>query len=146
MTDPTSPIREQNLLAQQTLAGIIADRAFDRLEEVVATDVVDHDPAPGADPGIEGIRQFWISFTTAFPDAELTPRVVSADDDGYVTAVLDIEGTNTRPFEGNEPTGDRIKVRGIQTALFRDGKIVERWGVTDQLGMMQQLGHTPSNP
>jgi hypothetical protein len=40
-------------------------------------------------------------------------------------------------------------VRGLQIGRFRDGQIVERWGSTDELGLMQQslmqqIGATPS--
>jgi hypothetical protein len=30
----------------------------------------------------------------------------------------------------------------VQLSQFRDGKMVERWGSSDQLGMLQQLGVT----
>jgi predicted ester cyclase len=41
---------------------------------------------------------------------------------------------------GIEPTGKRISVRGIQVGRFENGMLVERWGSTDQLGLLQQLG------
>jgi hypothetical protein len=28
----------------------------------------------------------------------------------------------------------------VQIARFRDGKMVERWGSSDQLGILQQIG------
>jgi hypothetical protein len=34
--------------------------------------------------------------------------------------------------------------KGVQISKFRDGKMVERWGSSDQLGMLQQLGVTQS--
>ena len=41
------------------------------------------------------------------------------------------------------PTGQRIEARGMQIGRFENGKIVERWGSTDELGIMRQLGATP---
>jgi hypothetical protein len=35
-------------------------------------------------------------------------------------------------------------VRGVQILKFANGKLVERWGSSDQLGMLQQLGLAPS--
>lgn len=128
-----------NQAAQERLGGIIQDRAFDRFGEVWAEDVVDHDPAPGQAPGLAGIVDFWQDFTTAFPDLELTPDPLVVTDD-FVTAVFTIRGTHTGPFQGHEPTGRSFEVRGIQVAKFRDGKIVERWGATDEQGLAQQLG------
>jgi predicted ester cyclase len=40
------------------------------------------------------------------------------------------------------PTGKKISIRGVQISKFRDGKMVERWGSSDQLGMLHQLGVT----
>jgi hypothetical protein len=33
-----------------------------------------------------------------------------------------------------------MKIRGAQIAKFQDGKMVARWGSSDELGMLQQLG------
>jgi predicted ester cyclase len=43
---------------------------------------------------------------------------------------------------GIAPTGKKIRIRGVQVGKFRDGKMVERWGSSDQLGLLQQLGVT----
>jgi len=31
----------------------------------------------------------------------------------------------------------------MQIARFEDGKIIERWGATDELGIFQQIGAAP---
>ncbi len=41
---------------------------------------------------------------------------------------------------GIPPTGKRVKVRGMQIARYENGKIAERWGSSDQLGMLEQIG------
>jgi len=46
---------------------------------------------------------------------------------------------------GVEPTGREIVLRGINLFRVVDGKIVERWGRLDNLGLMQQLGLVPPN-
>jgi predicted ester cyclase len=42
-------------------------------------------------------------------------------------------------FHGVAPTGKRVTMDGM--AMFRivDGRILARWGLEDQLGLMQQL-------
>lgn len=129
---------ESNLQVQQHLGELIEQRAFDRFGEVWAEDVVDHDPGPDQAPGIQGIIDFWTSFTAAFPDVQLTPETLVADDD-QVTGVFTITGTHSGDFEGHPATGKTFTVRGIQVAKFRDGRIVERWGSTDQKGLAEQL-------
>ena len=37
-------------------------------------------------------------------------------------------------------------LRGVNIFRIADGKIVERWGRLDQLGLLQQLGLAPSPP
>ena len=41
------------------------------------------------------------------------------------------------------PTGKRISARGMQIARSENGQIVERWGSSDELGILKQLGVTP---
>ena len=51
-------------------------------------------------------------------------------------------GTHNGPLMGFPPTGKKMKIRGVQIFKFKDGKVVERWGSSDELGMLQQLGVT----
>jgi predicted ester cyclase len=51
-----------------------------------------------------------------------------------------ISGTHDGEFQGVAPTGKSFKVSALQLARFEDGLCVERWGSTDELGMMKQLG------
>ncbi len=44
---------------------------------------------------------------------------------------------------GIPATGRQIKARGEQVARFQNGQIVERWGSSDQLGILQQIGVDP---
>jgi predicted ester cyclase len=48
--------------------------------------------------------------------------------------------THTGEFQGIPSTGKRITVSGIWIERIADDRIVERWGVFDMLGVMQQLG------
>ena len=46
----------------------------------------------------------------------------------------------TGSFVGIPATGKRYRITATDTYRIRDGKICERWGNEDSLGMMQQLG------
>ncbi|GAB3398790.1 ester cyclase [Schumannella luteola] len=134
-----SESRDRNLTAQERLGEILAARDAQALTEVFHDDVVDHDPAPDQAPGSAGIVGFWTEMFTAFPDLEAAPQTLVADDES-VTVALTISGTHTGEFQGHAPTGRRFSVRGIQVGRFDDGRLVERWGATDEAGMQQQLG------
>ncbi len=134
--------REQNVASQQLMGEIINAHTFDRLGEVFATDVVDHDPAPDQGAGVEGFQQFFTTMAAAFPDLSVEVDTLLADEE-QVAMAYRISGTHDGEFQGIAPTGNPIEVRGVQIAKFRDGKIVERWGSSDELGLMSQLGAEP---
>ena len=138
MTD-VSDGAKTNLEAQGRMGEIVGSGDYDRLTEVLADGLVDHDPAPGQSAGPKGIGEFWSGFKEAFPDVALEPVQVVATDE-FVTAVLDVTGTHRGEFLGHAATGRSFKVRGIQVGRFVDGRMTERWGATDTLGILQQLG------
>lgn len=41
------------------------------------------------------------------------------------------------------PTGRKITARGVQIGRFENGRLVERWGSSNQLAILQQLGAEP---
>lgn len=133
--------REDNIKAQEHLGELVNAGAFDRLGEVFGADAVDHDPAPGQAPGAEGFRAFYTELGSAFPDAQLESQSLVADDE-QVAIAYTLTGTHRGDFMGVPATGRRVEVRGVQVARFADGMIVERWGSSDELGILQQLGAT----
>lgn len=74
---------------------------------------------------------------------QIEPEHMVGDDD-HVCIAYTLSGTHKGDFHDLAPTGKRVEVRGVQIGRFEDGKIVERWGSTDELGIMQQLGAAPN--
>lgn len=135
--------KEQNIATQEKAAGFINAGDIDSgVDTMFAMDAVDRDPAPGQGPGREGFRSFFRTLTTAFPDAHLEPQTMVADDTSVAFAYT-LTGTHQGEFNGVAPAGKRIKVRGLQIGRFENGQIVERWGSTDEAGIMSQLGAAP---
>lgn len=131
--------REANLSAQEKLGDIANADEFDPLGEVFAPDVVDHDPAPGQGPGVEGFQTFFSTLAAAFPDAHLDVDQVVADDE-FVTIAHRLTGTHEGVFHSVPGTGKKIEARGVQVARFNDaGQILQRWGSTDELGVLLQI-------
>ncbi len=130
--------RDANIAAQEKLAEGINAGNTEVVHEVFAENVVDHDPAPDQGSGPEGFHDFFKALTSAFPDAKIEPQQLVADDD-HVAVAYTLTGTHEGEFHGIAPTGKEIEVRGLQIARFEDAKIVERWGSTDELGILRQL-------
>ena len=132
--------REDNEKGQENLAGNINEGNVDAAVESFAEDAVDHDPAPDQGPGRAGFHAFWSTMLAAFPDAHIEPRHEVVDDEHIVVAYT-LTGTHDGEFQGIAPTGKKIEINGVQVARFDDsGKIVERWGSSDELKLMQQIG------
>lgn len=131
--------KDANIAAQEHLAENINAGNIDAAMESFHEDAVDHDPAPGQAAGRDGFRGFFETLTGAFPDAKLEPATVVADDD-HVCIAYTLTGTHEGDFHDIAPTGKRIEVRGLQIGRFENAQIVERWGSSDELGILAQLG------
>jgi steroid delta-isomerase-like uncharacterized protein len=131
--------RDDNIAAQERFAEGVVNGNLDVIDEVMADDVVDHDPAPDQGPGPQGFKDFFSNLRNAFPDLNIEPEHMVATDDDVAIAYT-LTGTHQGEFLGVEPTGRQVTARGVQIARFRDGEIVERWGSSDELGILQQLG------
>ncbi len=118
---------------------VINQGRLEVLDEILAPNIVDHDPAPDQGPGPEGFKSFFSAMRTAFPDIHVTGETMVAEGDKLAVAYR-MEGTHEGELMGLAPTGRKVSIRGLQIARFVDGKAVERWGSSDQLGMLQQLG------
>ena len=129
--------KEANLAATERW-GASAGR-YEVLNEILAPNFVDHDAAPDQGPGIDGLNNFFQKMRSAFPDLKVEPVEVVATDD-HVAMRYTISGTHRGDFQGVAPTGKTFKVAALQLARFENGQCVERWGSTDELGMMKQLG------
>ena len=130
---------DSNIEAQQAFGAAVNEGRLDAFDQLVTPDSVDNDPGPGQVPGPAGYRAFFTEMRTAFPDLHVAvDHVTAADDD--VAFAYTLTGTHRGPFQGNEPTGKSFSVRGVQISRFENGLLAERWGSSDEAGIMSQLG------
>ena len=78
-------------------------------------------------------------FRAAFPDWHSELHALVAEDD-IVVERFTASGTHRGELMGVAPTGKTVELRGINIFRVRDGKIIERWGRLDELGLLRQLG------
>jgi steroid delta-isomerase-like uncharacterized protein len=121
------------------------EQRYELLDELIAKDVINHDPlsdetlTPEESRGFEGFRRHAEVFHEAFPDGTVTIDDVIAEGD-TVAARFTIEGTHEGRFGGVEPTGNRISGTAMVFYRIEDGKIAERWLESDNMEMLEQLG------
>lgn len=109
--------------------------SVDELDEIVASDLVDHNPAPGQAPGLEGLKQVIAEFRAAFPDGEIVPQELLADHDKVVARVT-LTGTQVANFFGIPSLGRPVTANGVETFRFAGGLIVESWSMFGELAPM----------
>jgi len=131
--------QQENVAALNRAAQAINEGNFDVLRQGYTANVKEHDPAPGQKPGPEGYVDFFRAVRTAFPDFKLSAEHMVADAD-QVALAYTMTGTHKGTFQGIPPTGKKIQARGVLIARFENGKMAERWGSSDELGILKQLG------
>ena len=88
---------------------------------------------------VEDAKQEAANVRRGFPDLESTIEDLIAERD-KVVAHWRAQATHRGEYMGIPPTGNRVNFTGISIYRIEGGKIAESWGVSDLLGMMQQLG------
>ena len=104
--------------------------------------MIEHNPVPGQAPGLDGMKEFMGMFFAAFPDLDSTIDLLIAEGD-IVAGRMTTTGTHTGEFMGIPATGKRVTFTETHIVRIANGKAVEHWGNSDDMGMMQQLGVIP---
>ena len=133
---------ENKAIVRRLYEEAITQKKLEVLDEIMSPDVVDHAPFPEQAPGLEGFKGSFALMISAFPDYQSTVEEQIAEGDKVVTRFTS-RGTHQGEFMGIAPTGNRVRVTGIDIDWVVEGKIVEHWSEADLLGMMQQLGVIP---
>lgn len=131
--------KESNIEAQQKFGDAINSGNLEELRNLVSPHVKEHDPAPNQGPGPQGYIDFFTMMRNAFPDMKVEVEHMVADEDSVAFAYT-LTGTHKGDFMGVVGTGKSVEVRGMQISRFENGKLIERWGSTDELGILKQIG------
>jgi len=116
----------------------------DSLGNYVDQDVIDHamDTMVTKKQGLEGLKDVVMVYRTSFPDLKINAKIMAAAGDTLLTYYT-FTGTNSGIMMGMPATNKSVSVNGVDIVVFKDGKAVEHWEVSDNLGMMKQLGMMP---
>ena len=111
------------------------------LDEVFAPGFVEHQ-AGILPPNVYGVKGSIAFLRAAFPDLRLTIEELMANGD-RTWARITARGTHQGTFMGAPPTGKPFAITVMDECRFENGRIVEHWGVADQLALMAQIGALP---
>ena len=110
------------------------------LDELLDADYINHSPSFGnPPPGPGGLKPIIAELRSAFPDLHFTIEDMVVTEDAAAVRVT-MYGTHKGDLFGIPPTGRKVVVKQLQIERIRDGRIVEHWRQSDDLGMMRQLG------
>lgn len=120
---------------------------FDVLQEIMDPHFTAHGETMGLDPNdkdhlaavARGIQ--WAKWM--FPDLYVSVDDLVAEGN-KVAARLTWRGTISQDFNGIPASHQTIEWTGMAINRFENGKIVERWFNSDELGMMRGMGMLPS--
>ena len=131
--------------------GRVMRRAFEEImahgnvraiDELFASDFAGHDTSDHIF-GREEFRAGVLAMLSAFSarQVEIADQVVDGD---KVATRWKATGVHSGEFHGIPATGRQVSMTGISIDRIAGGKIVESWEVTDDAGLLRQLGVMPS--
>jgi steroid delta-isomerase-like uncharacterized protein len=116
-------------------------RRPDLLDQYMAEDIVHHD-SPGLTDR-KSIQDFIATTQNSFPDFRIRIEAEIAEGD-LVVLRQTMSGTQQGEFMGLPASGKQFSMIGVYIFRIAGGKIAELWGLSNSLGMMQQLGAIPT--
>ena len=108
------------------------------LNEFLAEDFIEHDPAPGIPPTRDGWKQLFKMFAESTPGYHVINDLIAEDD--KVVAHITAYGKHVGTIFGIPATNKEFSMKGIVIWRLKNGKITEHWAQNDMVGMMIQLG------
>lgn len=133
--------QENKRLVKSFYTEVVGRGDLTELERFISPHYLDHNnPGAGQGPGV--VRAHLAGIRATFPDFTLRVEQVLAEGDLVVTRLTGV-GTHLGLWMGIEPTGDRIKVKGINIDRVLEGRLVEHWGEADTVRMLIQMGVDP---
>ncbi len=100
------------------------------VDEIVAPDVIDHDPFPGQKAGREGWKQALLMIRGIMPDMKVAIEEMVQEGEHVAVRYVCL-GTNQGEFQGRPPTGKPMLIRGIGIERVTNGKMSETHRILD---------------
>lgn len=112
------------------------------IDELFASDFAGHDTAGGTF-GREEFRAGVAAMLAAFSERQVVIAGQIVDGDKVATR-WQASGVHSGAFNGFPATGRHVTMTGISIDRIAGGKVVESWEVTDDAGLLRQLGVLPA--
>jgi predicted ester cyclase len=128
--------RQNKALARRLLEVVINRRQVERISDFITPGFRDR---TSGIRGIRGYRQHAETFLHVYPDVRVRVLGQVAERDWVVTW-FEARGTHKGEWQGILPTGERLRLKGVNIDRIRKGRIVEHWGAANTLEALLELG------
>lgn len=141
-SDPETTLESNKTLVRRAFEEVWNKGNLEIVEQLFSADFVRHFPIGSETRGLDTFRERLSNHRTAFPDWSERVELIVAEGD-LVAVYFASSGTNEGSFQGNAPTGQRIRINEMTIFRIAENKIVEQWLIPDLLSLNQQLGLIP---
>jgi steroid delta-isomerase-like uncharacterized protein len=121
----------------------LAKKDLDSATSFIADDGVDDFIALGEVRGKSAIRQFFDELLRAFPDFEMAVDRIVGDDTAAVVQWRATGSFSGGPFQGVEPTGKHVDIRGVDVMEIKAGTVRHNTIYYDGASFARQIGMLP---
>lgn len=140
---------ESNLqLVEAFNEAVFVDDELDRLDEMVAPDIVQYESGEIRYEGIDSMQQYFEEMHDPYSDIEMEVLEMVGDDE-RVMYNFRMNGTGADEIEIGDETidiaGKKLSWDGFVSLEIDDGKIVKATLLSDEAGFLRQLGVLPSH-
>jgi steroid delta-isomerase-like uncharacterized protein len=122
----------------------LSKKHLDDAMAYVAEDSVDDFVAIGRFEGKTAIRQFFDELLAAFPTFDMSVERVVGDDSSAVVQWRASGDFTGGPFQGVEPTGKHVEIRGVDVMDITDGTVRHNTIYYDGAAFARQIGMLPA--
>src|SRR5262245_41806659 len=135
MTDEIALANKKRV--RQFYKEVFVDWNMALVDEVVSPQFKSHDWPPGQ-IGPKAFRNFYSAIRSAVPDGHYIIDDLIAEGDKVVVRWR-LLGTHKGDFGGIPPSGQTITLKGIAIYRLEEGKLMERWVVSDLHGLLEEI-------
>ncbi len=120
----------------------IVDAKAEGLDRFYANDFNDRDRSPAAPKDAtdkQVMLNFFSELVVGFPDFNHELEILAPIGSDKAMVYWTFEGTHTGIFFGNQATGNKISINGVDIFRINDGKFVEQWHVEELMSLFKQM-------
>jgi steroid delta-isomerase-like uncharacterized protein len=129
---------ENKALLRRFYKEVYVDWNMALVDQVVSPQFTSHDWPERGPTGPQAFRDYYSAIRSAVPDARYEVDDLIAEDDKVVVRWR-LLGTHKGDFRGIAPSGRPIVLKGIAIYRVENGKLMERWVVSDLHGVLEEI-------